>query len=61
MTSSDGAFKVASQRIIEDIIAFQMDKKNRGMRDGYLNDPENLFCEEIKKWCADILCTFEKN
>jgi hypothetical protein len=60
MTNSDGAFKVASQRIIEDIIAFQMDKKNRGMRDGYLNDPENLFCEEIKKWCADILCTFEK-
>jgi hypothetical protein len=43
MTSSDGAFKVAAQRIIEDIIAFQMDKKNRGMRDGYLNDPENLF------------------
>jgi len=60
MEKSDGAFKVASQRIIEDIVAFQMDKRARGMRDGYLNDPENLFCEEIKKWAADILCTFER-
>jgi hypothetical protein len=60
MEKSDGAFKVASQRIIEDIIAFQLDKKSRGMRDGYLNDPESLFCEEIKKWCAEILCTWEK-
>jgi hypothetical protein len=61
MSKSDGAFKVAAQRIIEDIIAFQMDKRNRGMRDGYLNDPENLFCEEIKLWSAETLCTFEKS
>jgi len=50
---------VAAQRIIGDIIKFQMDKKQRGMRDGYLNDPENLFCEEIKNWCSDLLCTWE--
>jgi len=49
MKKSDGAFFVASQRIISDLIKFQLDKKARGMRDGYLNDPENLFCEEIKK------------
>jgi hypothetical protein len=61
MSKSDGAFKVAAQRIVEDIIAFQLDKKNRGMRDGYLNDPENLFCEEIKKWASEILSTFEKS
>jgi hypothetical protein len=59
MKKSDGAFFVAAQRIIGDIIKFQMDKKQRGMRDGYLNDPENLFCEEIKNWCSDLLCTWE--
>jgi len=59
MKKSDGAFFVASQRIIKDLINFQLDKKLRGMRDGYLNDPENLFCEEIKKWCAELLCTWE--
>jgi hypothetical protein len=29
------------------------------MRDGYLTDPENLFCEEIKRWSAELLCTWE--
>jgi len=60
MKKSDGAFYVASQRIIDDVIKFQVDKKNRGMRDGYLNDPENLFCEELKIWSSEQLCTWEK-
>jgi len=59
MKKSDGAFFVAAQRIIKDLINFQVDKKNRGMREGYLTDPENLFCEEIKRWCAENLCTYE--
>jgi len=59
MKKSDGAFVVAAQRIIKDIINFQLDKKTRKMRDGYLNDPESLFCEELKKWCAELLCTYE--
>jgi len=60
MKRSDGAFFVAAQRIIDDVIKFQVDKKARGMRDGYLNDPENLFCEEIKIWASEQLCTWEK-
>jgi len=58
MKKSDGAFFVHAQRIIADLIKFQVDKKERGMRDGYLNDPESLFCEEIKLWCSDLLCTW---
>jgi hypothetical protein len=59
MKKSDGAFYVTSQRIIEDILRFQADKKARPIRAGYLDDPENLFCEEIKNWAATFLCTLE--
>jgi len=59
MKKSDGAFYVTSQRIIEDILRFQADKRARPIRAGYLDDPENLFCEEIKNWAASQLCTWE--
>jgi len=59
MKISDGAFFVTAQRIIEDVLRFQVDKRNRAMRAGYLDDPENLFCEELKNWAAVQLCTWE--
>jgi DNA-binding transcriptional regulator GbsR (MarR family) len=59
MKKSDGAFFVAAQRIIEKILIFQVDKKKRSIRAGYLDDPESLFCEELKVWAAEQLCTWE--
>jgi len=59
MKKSDGAFYVSAQRIIQDILHFQADKRARPIRAGYLDDPENLFCEEIKEWAANQLCTWE--
>jgi len=48
MKISDGMFFVTAQRVIEDVLRFQIDKMNRSIRAGYLDDPENLFCEELK-------------
>jgi len=59
MKISDGMFFVTAQRVIEDVLRFQTDKMKRSIRAGYLDDPENLFCEELKNWCAQQLCTWE--
>jgi hypothetical protein len=59
MKISDGCFFVTAQRVIEDCLRFQNDKLKRSIRAGYLDDPENLFCEELKTWAATQLCTWE--
>jgi len=59
MKKSDGTYFVAAQRIISNILKFQLDKRTRSIRAGYLDDPEGLFCEELKVWCAEQLCTFD--
>jgi len=41
--------------IIDAICEFQTSKK-ASYRDGYMNDPEGLFCEELKTWASTELC-----
>jgi hypothetical protein len=54
MKGKDGDFINESKDIIEAICSFQTSKKS-SYRDGYLNDPEGLFCEELKDWASNQL------
>eukprot|EP01123_Difflugia_compressa_P001895 TRINITY_DN123_c1_g1_i1.p1 TRINITY_DN123_c1_g1~~TRINITY_DN123_c1_g1_i1.p1 ORF type:complete len:670 (-),score=159.35 TRINITY_DN123_c1_g1_i1:230-2239(-) len=54
MKDKDGAFINEAKDIIEAVCNFQQAKK-ASYRDGYLNDPEGLFCEELKGWASKEL------
>jgi len=55
-----GDFVNEAKDIIEEICNFQT-KKQESFRDGYLNDPEGLFCEEIKVWASKELSILSMN
>jgi len=50
----DGDFINEAKDVIERVCAFQTAKKG-SYRDGYMNDPEGLFCEELKTWASTEL------
>jgi len=55
-----GAFGVEAQQIISAILDFQKCKRERKIFKGYPDDPENLFCEELKNWAASELSVLAK-
>jgi len=55
-----GDFVNEAKDIIEEICNFQT-KKQESFRDGYLNDPEGLFCEEVKVWASKELSILSIN
>jgi len=57
MKGKDGEFINDAKDIIDDICSFQT-AKLAAYRDGYLNDPEGLFCEELKVWASVELSIF---
>lgn len=61
LQSADGAFKFHSERIVKIICKYQIKKKARHTTQGFLTDPENLFCEEFKLWTVHILAGFDSS
>eukprot|EP01123_Difflugia_compressa_P008395 TRINITY_DN2498_c0_g2_i1.p1 TRINITY_DN2498_c0_g2~~TRINITY_DN2498_c0_g2_i1.p1 ORF type:complete len:691 (+),score=166.34 TRINITY_DN2498_c0_g2_i1:106-2178(+) len=54
MKDKDGDFINEAKDVIQSICSFQQSKKS-AFRDGYVNDPEGLFCEELKVWASTEL------
>jgi len=54
MADKKGDFINEAKDVIEEICKFQ-EAKQVSFRDGYLNDPEGLFCEETKIWACKEL------
>eukprot|EP01124_Arcella_intermedia_P036413 TRINITY_DN9530_c0_g1_i1.p1 TRINITY_DN9530_c0_g1~~TRINITY_DN9530_c0_g1_i1.p1 ORF type:complete len:677 (-),score=139.58 TRINITY_DN9530_c0_g1_i1:13-2043(-) len=54
LSDKKGDFVNESKDIVEEICLFQT-QKQESFRDGYLNDPEGLFCEELKVWATKEL------
>jgi len=50
MKGKDGDFVNEAKDVIDAICTFQSDRQG-----GYLNDPEGLFCEELKVWASKEL------
>lgn len=59
MGNANGAFRFQSEEIIKICCQFQKIKKERHLSAGFMTDPENLFCEEIKSWATNQFCNLE--
>jgi len=60
MKGKDGDFINEAKDVIEKVCSFQQNKKG-SYRDGYMNDPEGLYCEELKEWASTELSILALN
>lgn len=52
-----GPLAVQAQELLSKICAYQSERSNRLFRNGYIDDPINLFCENFKEYLSELAHT----
>jgi hypothetical protein len=50
-----GSLSIFAEEMLDEICTYQTERHQRTLSSGYLDDPNNLFCEEFKQWLVDFL------
>jgi hypothetical protein len=50
-----GSLSIFAEEMLDEICAYQAERHQRTFSSGYLDDPNNLFCEEFKQWLVAFL------